>query len=164
MEGEGELEFVWVRKGDAKAGLRQMERLDRFVTERLGEGGAFRGFGSEGVWICVACVRGGVAVGFLYGETVGEVREGVVGKDGVAVVEEKVVKGVFCGVRKIWVADEMRRERIASRMIDIARRFVLYASEILPGQVAFTPTTTQGGLLAISYARRCGRKRILVYT
>lgn len=162
--------YLAVRSGDSTAELRAMKAMDGFVTEQLGgRSDAFRPFGegwggNEVGWMAIVCVVEGEARGYLYVERVEQAVEARVERDGVTVVEGKDVKRALCGVRKIWVKEEARRGGLGAALIDVARTNLIYGHVADAHDVAFTATTTSGGLLAAGLAKKCGRDRILVYT
>lgn len=162
--------YLTVRTADSTAELRTMKAMDGFVTEQLGgRGDAFRLFGegwrgSDLGWMAIVFVVEGEARGYLYAERVELAMEARVERDGVTVIEGKEVKRALCGVRKIWVKEDARRSGVGVGLIDVARTNLIYGHVVEAHDVAFTATTTSGGLLAASLAKKCGRDRILVYT
>lgn len=152
--------YVAVRSGDA-AGVRGMRSVDDFVRERLGGGGVAFGEGWQGgeSWMAVAYVVAGDVWGYLYAERVERAETARVKGGGIAVSEGRTVRRVFCGVRRVWVKDDVRRKGIASRIIDLVRTHLIYGHVFERGDVAFTAPTAEGGFLA----RAVGGETVLVY-
>lgn len=68
-----------------------------------------------------------------------------------------------CGISRIWVDQEHRRQHIATRLLDAVRTSFTnfgYPYEIGKDVLAFSIPTTAGALLAAAY---CGRPDFLVY-
>ncbi|KAJ2499752.1 hypothetical protein GGH96_003263 [Coemansia sp. RSA 1972] len=65
-----------------------------------------------------------------------------------------------CGISRIWVATNARRQGVAQQMIDVVRSTFAYACRVDIDLVAFTQPTAMGRALA---ERVFGRKDFLVY-
>eukprot|EP00730_Choanoeca_flexa_P013132 TRINITY_DN4995_c0_g1_i2.p1 TRINITY_DN4995_c0_g1~~TRINITY_DN4995_c0_g1_i2.p1 ORF type:complete len:358 (+),score=56.77 TRINITY_DN4995_c0_g1_i2:140-1213(+) len=63
------------------------------------------------------------------------------------------------GISKVWVLPSFRRQGIASRMLESARRHTLYGLHVPADQVAFTSPTANGRELAAKYTGRQGIAR-----
>lgn len=123
------------------------KRLDAFVSRVLGTVIDF----TTGKWLAVVAVRRALVCGFCLVERVAAAR--VLEK---GVLEDSV--SVVMGVRKIWVDASVRRDGVASRMLEEARVEFLYGVVVEKSEIAFSPPTEDG----VSFARRfCGR--VLVY-
>ncbi|KAG8442171.1 hypothetical protein GDO86_011101 [Hymenochirus boettgeri] len=66
----------------------------------------------------------------------------------------------ICGISRIWVFSMMRRNKIASRMIDCLRNNFIYGSFLNKEEIAFSDPTPDGKLFATHY---CGTGQFLVY-
>ncbi|KAJ2257750.1 hypothetical protein EV176_001854 [Coemansia sp. RSA 451] len=66
-----------------------------------------------------------------------------------------------CGISRIWVATNARRQGVARQMVDVVRSTFAYACRVDLDLVAFTQPTADGRALA---ERVFGRKDFLVYT
>lgn len=66
----------------------------------------------------------------------------------------------ICGISRIWVFSMMRRQRIASRMIECLRSNFIYGSYLSKEEIAFSDPTPDGKLFATQY---CGTGQFLVY-
>lgn len=71
--------------------------------------------------------------------------------NGAVVCEEEAVPAL-CGIRAIWVTPSNRRKRIASQLLDAARRSFCMGFVLEQSQLAFSPPTSAGKALASSYA------------
>jgi GNAT superfamily N-acetyltransferase len=68
---------------------------------------------------------------------------------------------VCLGVRQVWVHEQFRRKRIASRLLDSARRCFQYASTDFPtARIAFSQPTSEGRHFAAAYT---ASQQILVF-
>ncbi|XAR51148.1 hypothetical protein NMG60_11005698 [Bertholletia excelsa] len=79
--------------------------------------------------------------------------------NGVILCEEEAVPAL-CGIRAIWVSPSNRRKRIASHLLDAARRTFCEGVTLELSQLAFSQPTSAGKALAISYT---GTGSFLVY-
>lgn len=66
----------------------------------------------------------------------------------------------LCGISRIWVFSMMRRQGIASRMIECLRNNFIYGSYLSKDEIAFSDPTPDGKLFATHY---CGTTQFLVY-
>ncbi|KAM6977630.1 uncharacterized protein esco1 [Aplochiton taeniatus] len=66
----------------------------------------------------------------------------------------------LCGISRIWVFSMMRRQGIASRMIECLRNNFIYGSYLSKDEIAFSDPTPDGKLFATHY---CGTSQFLVY-
>ncbi|XP_073487551.1 N-acetyltransferase ESCO1-like [Aquarana catesbeiana] len=66
----------------------------------------------------------------------------------------------ICGVSRIWVFSMMRRQKIASRMLECLRNHFIYGSHLNKDEIAFSDPTPDGKLFATNY---CGTSQFLVY-
>uniref|UniRef100_H0UZ80 Establishment of sister chromatid cohesion N-acetyltransferase 1 n=1 Tax=Cavia porcellus TaxID=10141 RepID=H0UZ80_CAVPO len=66
----------------------------------------------------------------------------------------------ICGISRIWVFSLMRRQKIASRMIECLRSNFIYGSYLSKEEIAFSDPTPDGKLFATQY---CGTGQFLVY-
>lgn len=126
--------------------LRFVRKVDEWVARYLGD---WTGFG--GMWMVVIYVENKVVKGYLYGERVSRV-----------VDKGDWKTGDFCGVGRVWVMEANRRNGVATSMIDVLRRELVYGF-VFPGRhVAFSATTESGTMLANAYAARHSG-RVLTY-
>jgi len=58
----------------------------------------------------------------------------------------------LCGVSRIWVLKQARRQQIASRLIDHVRRHFIYGVEIGKNELAFSDPTPDGRKFAEKYS------------
>jgi N-acetyltransferase len=82
------------------------------------------------------------------------------GAEGAAIFCSKVPQPAICGINRIWVSSQHRRQRIASRMLDAVRERFIYACKLEPKDLAFSQPTSDGKALARQYL---GTDRFLVY-
>ncbi|OWM79035.1 protein CHROMOSOME TRANSMISSION FIDELITY 7-like [Punica granatum] len=73
--------------------------------------------------------------------------------------EDAAVPAV-CGIRAIWVTPSNRRKRVATHLVDAARRSFCEGYELEHSQLAFSEPTSAGRALASSYL---GSRPLLVY-
>ncbi|XP_023652973.2 N-acetyltransferase ESCO2 [Paramormyrops kingsleyae] len=66
----------------------------------------------------------------------------------------------ICGVSRIWVFSLTRRQGIATRLVDSARKSFIYGIHLDKEEVAFSDPTPDGKLFATKY---CGTPEFLVY-
>ncbi|KAF7669979.1 hypothetical protein LDENG_00105710 [Lucifuga dentata] len=66
----------------------------------------------------------------------------------------------ICGISRIWVVSMMRRQGIASRMIECLRNNFIYGSYLSKDEIAFSDPTPDGKLFATHYFRT---SQFLVY-
>ncbi|KAJ0022819.1 hypothetical protein NQD34_014953, partial [Periophthalmus magnuspinnatus] len=66
----------------------------------------------------------------------------------------------ICGISRIWVVSTMRRQGIASRMLDCLRNNFIYGSNLSKDEIAFSDPTPDGKLFATHYF---GTSQFLVY-
>ncbi|CAD6260390.1 unnamed protein product [Miscanthus lutarioriparius] len=78
---------------------------------------------------------------------------------GAIICETKAVPAL-CGFRAIWVVPSRRRKRIASKLMDVARKTFCEGKTLGISQFAFTPPTSSGKGLACRY---CKTSAFLVY-
>uniref|UniRef100_A0A8C6UW03 N-acetyltransferase ESCO acetyl-transferase domain-containing protein n=1 Tax=Neogobius melanostomus TaxID=47308 RepID=A0A8C6UW03_9GOBI len=57
----------------------------------------------------------------------------------------------ICGISRIWVVSTMRRQSIASRMLDCLRNNFIYGSNLSKDEIAFSDPTPDGKLFATRY-------------
>lgn len=67
---------------------------------------------------------------------------------------------LILGVRVIWVHSSMRRMNIASKLLDAARRTMLFGETLPRTACAFTSPTADGHLFATRY---CGTNKLMVF-
>uniref|UniRef100_A0A3Q3R0U5 N-acetyltransferase ESCO zinc-finger domain-containing protein n=1 Tax=Monopterus albus TaxID=43700 RepID=A0A3Q3R0U5_MONAL len=66
----------------------------------------------------------------------------------------------ICGISRIWVVSMMRRQGIASRMLECLRNNFIYGSYLSKDEIAFSDPTPDGKLFAAHYF---GTSQFLVY-
>ncbi|XP_056289913.1 mucin-4-like [Pseudoliparis swirei] len=66
----------------------------------------------------------------------------------------------ICGISRIWVVNMMRRQGIASRMLECLRNDFIYGSYLSKDEIAFSDPTPDGKLFATHYF---GTSQFLVY-
>ncbi|XP_051266564.1 LOW QUALITY PROTEIN: uncharacterized protein LOC127369345 [Dicentrarchus labrax] len=66
----------------------------------------------------------------------------------------------ICGISRIWVVSMMRRQGIASRMLECLRNNFIYGSYLSKDEIAFSDPTPDGKLFATKYF---GTSQFLVY-
>ncbi|CAN9506391.1 unnamed protein product [Ophioblennius macclurei] len=66
----------------------------------------------------------------------------------------------ICGISRIWVVNMMRRQGIASRMLECLRNNFIYGSYLSKDEIAFSDPTPDGKLFATKYF---GTSQFLVY-
>ncbi|XP_076014154.1 uncharacterized protein LOC143006763 [Genypterus blacodes] len=71
-----------------------------------------------------------------------------------------VPEPAICGISRIWVVSMMRRQGIASRMIECLRNNFIYGSYLSKDEIAFSDPTPDGKLFATQYF---GTSQFLVY-
>jgi N-acetyltransferase len=76
-------------------------------------------------------------------------------------VDKEKTKEVICGINRIWVSSEARRNRIATRLLDCVCKNFLFVQNIGNNKLAFSDPTEFGKLLAKSYAKT---NSVFVYT
>ncbi|KAI8052941.1 ESCO1/2 acetyl-transferase-domain-containing protein [Syncephalis plumigaleata] len=59
----------------------------------------------------------------------------------------------LCGISRIWVDKTMRRQGVATRLLDAARRTFVYACTLDYDQIAFSQPTLLGRRLAMNYQK-----------
>ncbi|XP_077230582.1 protein CHROMOSOME TRANSMISSION FIDELITY 7-like isoform X2 [Tasmannia lanceolata] len=79
--------------------------------------------------------------------------------NGAVLCAKEAVKAI-CGIRAIWVVPSNRRNRIATQLLDAARKSFCKGYVLEPSQCAFSGPTSAGKALASSY---CGTESFLVY-
>ncbi|ONM16237.1 N-acetyltransferase ESCO1 [Zea mays] len=77
-----------------------------------------------------------------------------------AILCETEAVPALCGFRAIWVAPSCRRKRIASKLMDVARKTFCEGRTLGISQFAFSPPTSSGKGLACRY---CKTSAFLVY-
>ncbi|KAG0265349.1 N-acetyltransferase esco2 [Linnemannia exigua] len=82
------------------------------------------------------------------------------GEGGAAIFCSKVPQPAICGINRIWVSSQHRRQKIASRMLDAVRERFIYACQLETKDLAFSQPTGDGKALARQYL---GTDRFLVY-
>lgn len=81
-------------------------------------------------------------------------------RGGAAIFCSKVPQPAICGINRIWVSSQHRRQKIASRMLDAVRERFIYACKLETKDLAFSQPTGDGKALARQYL---GIERFLVY-
>ncbi|KAG0296817.1 N-acetyltransferase esco2 [Linnemannia gamsii] len=81
-------------------------------------------------------------------------------RGGAAIFCSKVPQPAICGINRIWVSSQHRRQKIASRMLDAVRERFIYACKLETKDLAFSQPTGDGKALARQYL---GTDRFLVY-
>ncbi|KAF7230856.1 N-acetyltransferase ESCO2 isoform X2 [Nothobranchius furzeri] len=71
-----------------------------------------------------------------------------------------VPEPAVCGISRVWVFSQSRRQSIATRMLDTARRTFIYGSYLTKEEIAFSDPTPDGKLFATKY---CNTPTFLVY-
>eukprot|EP00667_Euglena_gracilis_P012914 EG_transcript_13294 len=66
----------------------------------------------------------------------------------------------MCGISRIWVHSCARRRGIATILVEVARKHLVYGFEFPPSQVAFSQPTRDGKLFARTYT---GTEQLMVY-
>ncbi|KAI7817452.1 hypothetical protein BC939DRAFT_496653 [Gamsiella multidivaricata] len=66
----------------------------------------------------------------------------------------------ICGINRIWVSEQNRRQKIASRLLDAVRERFIYACKLEHKDLAFSQPTGDGKALARQYL---GTDKFLVY-
>ena len=127
---------------------RKLSRVDTRIREILGMND--NDIGSSGTWMAVMYVKKGVVHGYALSERIEYAERASVGEDGVVSVKGDT-KDVVLGVRRIWVDSSMRRQGVASAMMDVARVTFFYGSVVAKDMVAFSPTTPDGALFATKW-------------
>eukprot|EP00171_Calliarthron_tuberculosum_P010751 IDg10751t1 len=69
------------------------------------------------------------------------------------------VRRSMCGVRLLWVKDGMRLRGIATALVDVARRSLVYAHVFPHSYVSFSPPTPSGARFALRYAPQRVKRR-----
>lgn len=77
-----------------------------------------------------------------------------------SVGRRKVHSGAVLGVKLMWTAAKHRRQRVAQRLLDAARKSMVYGTVVQVESIAFSQPTEDGLAFAQAY---CRRKRILAY-
>uniref|UniRef100_A0A3P8SQC6 Establishment of sister chromatid cohesion N-acetyltransferase 2 n=1 Tax=Amphiprion percula TaxID=161767 RepID=A0A3P8SQC6_AMPPE len=71
-----------------------------------------------------------------------------------------VLEKALCGISRIWVFSQARRQGIATRMLDTVRSTFIYGSHLTKNEMAFSDPTPDGKLFATKY---CNTPAFLVY-
>ena len=58
-----------------------------------------------------------------------------------------------CGINRVWVSSSVRRQRIASRMLDCVRINFLYFKSLQLNEIAFSDPTENGQAFAKNYTQ-----------
>lgn len=74
--------------------------------------------------------------------------------------QDEKKKPALLGVKLIWVAEKLRRQGVAQKMLDSARRNLLFASVVPVDRIAFSQPTADGLEFAKAY---CRSERIQAY-
>jgi N-acetyltransferase len=74
--------------------------------------------------------------------------------------EENAFKSVICGISRIWVDKNYRRNKIATKLLDCVRENFIYFEDLKFNQIAFSDPTDHGKQLATSY---CKTKDFYIY-
>lgn len=74
--------------------------------------------------------------------------------------DENTQEKVKCGINRIWVASDMRRQGIASKLLDCVCVNFIYIHKLEPCQLAFSDPTEFGRKLARNY---CKNDNFLIY-
>jgi len=69
-------------------------------------------------------------------------------------------KSALCGISRIWVFSQNRRQNIATRLVDAIRHHFIYGCIIEKHKLAFSDPTPNGRAFAISYV---GKDNVLVF-
>ncbi|XP_055961319.1 protein CHROMOSOME TRANSMISSION FIDELITY 7 isoform X2 [Mercurialis annua] len=77
-----------------------------------------------------------------------------------AIICEEDAEPAICGIRAIWVTPSNRRKRIATQLLDAARRSFCMGYSVEQSQLAFSPPSAAGKALASTYT---GTSSFLVY-
>ncbi|KAG2392583.1 hypothetical protein C9374_011308 [Naegleria lovaniensis] len=68
--------------------------------------------------------------------------------------DDKICKRAVCGVNRIWVKEEHRRNGIASKLLDAVREHYVYGIHLEKSDIAFSPPTPKGAYFARVYCER----------
>ncbi len=74
--------------------------------------------------------------------------------------DEKAAEKALCGISRIWVSTSMRRNKIATKLLDCARMNFLYFRVLELNEIAFSDPTQLGQAFAKSYLQN---EHFLVY-
>jgi N-acetyltransferase len=66
---------------------------------------------------------------------------------------EEIKEKVKCGISRIWVSNNMRHNKVATRLLDCVRSNFLYIQTVGLNQIAFSSPTENGIKLAASYTK-----------
>ena len=76
-----------------------------------------------------------------------------INENGFSYDDTKCDNNTICGINRIWVSDQMRHKKIATRLLDCVCFNFFYFYKLLPNQLAFSDPTPNGRLLAKSYCK-----------
>jgi N-acetyltransferase len=76
-----------------------------------------------------------------------------INENGYSYDDTKCEENTICGINRIWVADQMRHKKIATRLLDCVCFNFFYYYKLLPNQLAFSDPTPNGRLLAKNYCK-----------
>lgn len=144
--------IVGIVPWDSEEDRRKVRAVEALMVRDLG---SYKG-SEEGRWAYLYVVDE-VIVGCLFAERVQEAQRALNDEQSVAC---EVTQKVLLGVQMIWVLDGHRRRGIGSKLLNAARRNVVYGLVIPRELVAFTPTTTDGSNFARHYV---APHHVLVY-
>nr|CAG4716207.1 unnamed protein product [Naegleria fowleri] len=68
--------------------------------------------------------------------------------------DDKICKRAVCGVNRIWVKEEHRRNGVASKLLDAVREHYVYGIHLEKSDLAFSPPTPKGAYFARVYCER----------
>lgn len=96
-------------------------------------------------------------VGCCIAEVISEASTIIPGRFGVVSLQKTPA---LCGVQKIWVDKLFRRKGIATTLVDVCRKNLIFSFVVPIEKVAFTAPTADGRIFASKY---CQRDAFLVY-
>jgi N-acetyltransferase len=76
-----------------------------------------------------------------------------INENGYSYDETKYENNTICGINRIWVADQMRHKKVATRLLDCVCFNFFYFYKLQTNQLAFSDPTPNGRLLAKSYCK-----------
>lgn len=103
-------------------------------------------------------VRDSIIIGYCAFERVNTASVGAVYSDGLVRCGRSIERAM-CGVRIIWVKSGVRRQSIATDLVNTARCSLAYAHVYSRSHVAFSPPTPNGAQFAVRFAPQRVRRQ-----
>lgn len=83
----------------------------------------------------------------------------------ILIYNEQVFEGKFIGVERIWVHAQIRRQKVATTLLELARKLFSTEKNVLPrSRLAFEDPNDEGIQLARNYIGDKANSSYIVYT